>query len=202
MRIRGKLNLSFSLLVISAVSTFALISYFTFKDSIVENRDAVYINKIEGVSTHLDTILRDNLNSIEKLFLQNDDIQHKIENFSSWTRSDKLAIQEYILDKLMDNQALSAIALLDSEGRIVLQEGRYNGPSSERIQAIEGMSSANRCPCNPVVYGNSYNLFLMYPFSGESNNRIKGTLVYQLGIKDIGKIINNDAYMEDFLRHK
>ncbi len=134
MNIRSRLNISFSILIIITISTFALISYFVLKDTLENDRDSIFKYRISKTAETLENIIKNNINEIEGVMLKHEELQHKIEQYDSWDESDRSAVRTYFRDKLIDNAVLSTIAVLDSEGRVVLKDGEFIKADPEQIR--------------------------------------------------------------------
>jgi len=199
MKIRGKLSISFSLLVIAALLAFALISYFTFKDSIMKNRDSVFSAKINRVSHDIDMIVSSNLNTIERLYLQNDTYKHLIEDYQSWDNDQRSDVSGYFSEYKQGKIILSSVALFDPDGKKYLEDGDFAWPFTEPFSTITGLDDKSRCPCEPRTITAHESIFLIYPFSRHDSSYVTGILMEQIKIADLGNALTHEDDTGQFL---
>jgi diguanylate cyclase (GGDEF)-like protein len=197
--IRAKLNVSFSIIIIAAICTFALITYYSVEEILRENRDAVFISKINNISARI-------FSTTEKLALQpialyraNDDYKHIIEEFNVWMDNDKRVIKEFIAKYMQTSNAISSISIISKDGAMVLENGQYNGPLSDEFKTAIGIAENDTCPCTTAVFGDSYNLYLAYPFAGQRSKFIKGAVVFQVPHTSVTELIRHDPDMNKSL---
>jgi len=198
-KIRAKLNLSFSIIIIAAICTFALITYYSFRDNIQKNRDAVYTSKINNMSSRIYNTTKKLASQPESLYHSNDDYKHRIEEFNIWTDNDKQLMKEFISEQNKINSTVSSISIISKEGAIMFEDGKYDGPLSGDFKSAIGIAADDKCPCSTIVFGDFHNVYLAYPFAGQQSAFIRGALVYQVPFTNITNLIRHDLDMSKSL---
>jgi len=198
-KIRAKLNLSFSIIIIAAICTFALITYYSVKDIIRENRDAVFMSKINNISARIYSTTEKLSSQPESLYRTNDDYKHRIEEFNVWMDNDKRLMNEFIAEYMQTNNAISSISIISKAGAMVLENGQYKGPLSDEFKTAIGIAANDTCPCTTVVFGDSHNVYLAYPFAGQRSKFIRGALVFQVPHTVVTGLIRHDLDMNETL---
>ncbi len=197
MGIRGKLNIGLSLLIIVSISAFALITQMTVNDSVTSNRDDVFSQKASKLSIELRNLLRDNINAMERFFLQDDHTKHLIEDYPSWGTSEKQLVKEHFLAQLVSNVLISSITLIDPNGNPVLEQGRYKGPLSNKFKSGSKIDGEDKCPCEPQIMSDLDYVYLLYPFGSKHTVFVRGVLVYQIRISTLAESLSHNHEMAD-----
>lgn len=185
MKIRMRLTLIFSIIIVITLSAFGLITYKTFSDSIVENKNQIYIYKINDIFAKLHADIIGCIDDIDAFSAQS----NILETISGDSKTEKTKLQKVLSKYLRTNELISSIYLVAPDGSEILKIGRkITGKKAINHSKLQ-MIASKRYSQEPFILEETGKISIVYPVLVKKLHNYTYILVYEINLKKIRKTI-------------
>ncbi len=187
MKIRGKLILSFSVLIIIILSVLGLIIYKTFSDSIDRLEDQIYSKKVSEISLRLDAVINDCANDC-KLAAAELIAERAI---APTGKIEQPIAQKLVAGHMRENKFLSSVYLVSPDGQKIVTGSHVSGLSPAEFKTLI-VKTGGSFSKDPFIIKAADRLLLVNPIFHKGFSKNPYLLVCEMDIKAFSKIILPD----------